>query len=239
MKLKDRWVMNKNVQLHYIESSGEDKTPLLYIPGALGFAEQFVDVMEQLQPRKTVAVSLRGCGKSDAPQTGYTFEDHVSDIEAIIQHSKMNKIYLMAYSMGVPYAIEIAARLSDKVKGLIICDYSARLPKIPKDWADNVLSKGYIDESRKHFVRALQEESEEILLWDRLGLIDCPTLIIRGLKEGSLLNDENLTKYKHGLRNHKLVEFGDSGHELWVPDYQRFINTVISYLNEIDNNNVT
>lgn len=239
MQYNDRWVLNKNVKIHYIESLGEDKTPLLYIPGALGFAEQFVDVMEQLQSRKTLALSLRGRGKSDAPVTRYTFDDHVSDVEAIIQDSRLNQFFLMAYSMGVPYAIEIATRLSDKIKGLIICDYSARLPKLPKDWVDNVLSKGYIDESRKYFVSAFQKESEETLLWDRLRLIDCPTLIIRGLREGSLLNDENHTKYKQGLRDHKVVEFEDSGHELWVPDYQRFINSVISYLDRIENKNVT
>ena len=107
---------------------------LLYIPGALNAAEQALGMLNGFYPRKRVAVSLRGRGKSEAPQSGYSLDEHASDIEAAVKVSGLAEYYLMAHSLGVPYAIRFAA--SDPgVKGLIIGDYPAKYLAIPESWA--------------------------------------------------------------------------------------------------------
>ncbi|MGD6774673.1 alpha/beta fold hydrolase [Sutcliffiella horikoshii] len=236
MPVRDRYSKNKDISIHYLETTdySHNLTPLVYVPGALGFAEHFEDEMKILSPRHCVSLSLRGNGKSDAPLKGYTLEDHVSDIEAAIKESRLKDYCLMAYSMGVPYAIQYASNNPEYIKGMILLDYPAKFPSIPESWVDTVFSKGYIKEDRQHVVRGIQRDSEEVELWEDLQRIKCPVLIIKGGTNHSLLKERATEKYKGNLSNVKVVEFSDSGHELWIPDYNRFIKTVTDFLVELD-----
>jgi hypothetical protein len=92
VSVRDCWADNGGVKLHYLDSGGEDVSllvPAVFIPGAIGSAELYLREIQSFAPRRCIAVSLRGRGKSDAPEKGYTFEDHVSDIDSIIQYSEL------------------------------------------------------------------------------------------------------------------------------------------------------
>ncbi|MBI2267172.1 MAG: alpha/beta fold hydrolase, partial [Armatimonadetes bacterium] len=100
---RDGWAQNAGTRLHYLESGGEEDpslTPVVFIPGMLGAAEDFSQTMHSLSPRQCVALSLRGRGNSDSPDGGYAFQDHVSDIGAVLAHLNLKRFCLMAYSMG-------------------------------------------------------------------------------------------------------------------------------------------
>jgi pimeloyl-ACP methyl ester carboxylesterase len=234
--LSERYAKNNNVSIHYLESMdyATKLTPLVYVPGALNFAEQFKDEIQVLSPRRILSLSLRGRGKSDAPLTGYTLEDHVTDVKSVIEHSEIKSYCIMAYSMGVPYTIEFASQHPEQIKGLVLCDYQAKYPSIPESWVEGVLSRGFIKEEHHYVVRGIQKDSKEIHLWDKLKNITCPVLIIKGGTENALLKEDAMQKYKSYLKNVEIVEFSDSGHELWVPDYNRFINTIRIFLEELD-----
>ncbi|MBE4909886.1 alpha/beta hydrolase [Bacillus luteolus] len=234
MVLLERFAKNNNISIHYLESMdlNFDLIPLVYVPGVLGFAEQFEDEMKVLTPRR--CISLRGRGKSDAPLKGYNLEQHVSDIKSVVENSGIKEYYLMAYSMGVPYAIKFASENPKQIKGLILCDYQARYPSIPESWVEGVISRGYIKEDRHHVVRGIQLDSKETYLMDELKKITCPVLVIKGGTEQSLLKNDATEKYKSHLRNVQIVEFSDSGHELWIPDYDRFMNKIGQFLEKID-----
>src|SRR6058998_1570026 len=108
MSVSTGWVNNKGVRLHYLDSGGAQGStfvPVVFIPGFLGSAENYHREMDSLHGRRCVAVSLRGRGLSDAPETGYSFEDHVSDIEALVDEVGLEGFCLCAYSVGVAYAI--------------------------------------------------------------------------------------------------------------------------------------
>ncbi len=191
-----RWVDNNGVRLHYIDSqrsTSVELVPIVFVPGALGSAELYLREIESLAPRRCIAISLRGGGKSDAPEKGYSLEDHVSDIEAVVQDSELRDFCLMAYSMGVPYAIEYAARNPQHVRGLLLGDYKARLPAIRPEWIEQALST---PGAKPMAVKGLQRESKEVILWNRLDLIKCPVLVIQGGKPGSLLPVEAVELYK-------------------------------------------
>ncbi|KOP70312.1 hypothetical protein AMS59_21075 [Lysinibacillus sp. FJAT-14745] len=222
------------VKIQYIETTNCDQKllPLVYIPGALGNAEQFIVEMESLFPRHCISISLRGRGKSDAPLSGYTFEEHILDITSVIKESNINAYCLMAYSMGVPYAIKYAAMNSSEIKGLILCDYPAIYPLIQETWIEAVGK--LVEEGRDHVVRGIQRDSKDIVLWEELKEINCPVLVLKGGTKGSLLSTDEAEKYKSNLKNVELIEFSESGHELWIPDYNKFINTITDYLNKID-----
>lgn len=225
---------NTDINIHYIETNDYETglLPLVYIPGALGNAEQFINELNSFFPRHCVSISLRGIGKSDAPLNGYTFEEQVLDISSVIKKSKLSAYYLMAYSMGVPYAIRYAASNPNEVKGLILCDYPAKYPRIPEQWIES--AQKFIPENRYYVVEEIQKNSNEIILWEELKEINCPVLVIKGGTEKALLKNEDSEKYKNNCKNVEVKVFINSGHELWVPDYDKFIETIKDFLNKID-----
>ncbi|ALC90744.1 hypothetical protein AM500_13820 [Bacillus sp. FJAT-18017] len=231
----DKWIRSKEVKLHYLESSLDDNhlTPLVYVPGALNFAEQSVALLQEFKPRKCISMSLRGRGKSDAPATGYSFYDHVHDIESVVMDSQVHEYCVMAYSMGVPYAIEYASRTRG-LKGLILCDYPAAYPSIPKSWAERVLSRSYINQEMEHVVKGIQRESAAINLDQNLTRIEVPVLIIKGGTTKSLLTEEETERYKMILKNVRVVELAEAGHALWEPNRDLFLNVIKDFLKTLD-----
>ena len=233
--VREDWVANKGVRLHYLDCNPEVTgfVPIVLVPGALASAEVYETEIAALVPRRCIAVTLRGRGQSDAPETGYSFEDHVSDIEAIISQLGLNRFCLMAYSMGVPFAIAYASHHSQSLAGLVIADYPASYPALGREWVEQTLSV-VPPRARPHVIRALQRESAEVLLWDSLNRIECPVLILRGGRSDSLLTAEQAKMYRQRLRNVEVVVFEESGHELWKPDYDKFIGTIRGFLQQLD-----
>ncbi len=234
--IRDAFVHNGEVRLHYLRAEGEVLTPLVYIPGSLGHAEQFRDEMVRLAPRSTVSLSLRGVGQSNVPERGYGFENLVSDVVAVIDAVKLEPFCLMAFSRGVPLALRYAARFPEALKGLILLDYPARYRDIPESWSVN--AKAWAERASldipNHVIEQLQRESVHVSLWEDLPKIACPTLIVRGAQADAQLKPEDAARYLGLLPNAREVVFEDSGHEVYKPDYERFIGVVEAFLLELD-----
>ncbi len=227
---------NHGVKLHYLWADGDACTPLVYIPGSLGNAEHFRDEMVRLAPRPTVALSLRGLGRSDAPERGYGFKDLVSDVVAVIDAVKPEPFCLMAFSRGVPLALRYAASFPDTLKGLILLDYPARYRGIPESWA--MTAKAWAEKASLdvpgHVIEQIQRESAHVSLWEELPNITCFTLIVRGAQPDAQLKPEDAARYLTLLPNAREVVFEDSGHEVFKPDYERFMTTIEAFLLELD-----
>ncbi len=235
MSVPAGWMNNKGVRLHYLETraaQGSALVPVVFIPGFLGSAENYRREMDSLQERRCVAVSLRGRGLSDAPETRYSFEDHVSDIEALVDQVGLQGFCLCAYSVGVPFAIGFASNHPRLLAGLVLSDYSARYPKVREQWVSDVLASR--KDVKPHVVQAIQRESAEVLLWDSLEKITCPSLILRGGLPGSLLTTEGADRYQRHLPDSRVVVFDNSDHNLSQPDYERYIGTIKTFLEELD-----
>jgi pimeloyl-ACP methyl ester carboxylesterase len=231
----ERWTENEGVRLHYLEDGGDDfaGTPLVFVPGGLGAAEDYLPEFPAFAPRACLAMSLRGQGRSSAPPRGYAFADFVSDVEAILNASGLVKPCLLAYSMGAPFAIEVASRCPDRLSGLIIGDYPARYPQIPPEWVDSaLLTLGQL--ASKSVAEAIQRESAEVELWEQLPAITCPALVLRGGQPGALLDASASERYRTLLPDVRVVTFPDSGHALWEPNYEQFVNAVKTFLHDLD-----
>ncbi|WP_223701757.1 alpha/beta fold hydrolase [Sutcliffiella deserti] len=235
MDFSNKWANSEEAKIHYLQSTNYNKllTPLVYVPGALNYAEQSTDLLRELEPRGIISMSLRGRGNSESPASGYSFEHHVKDIHSVILQSKVREYCLMSYSMGVPYSIKFASSHSD-IKGLIICDYPAKYPAIPKAWSERILSRSYIKKEMKHVVEGIQKESKPIDLYGELSTINVPVLIIKGGTEGSLLKDSEAERYRENLQNVEVVELMDSGHELWEPNKDDFLQIIKGFLRKLD-----
>src|SRR5438445_8033390 len=192
--------------------------------------------MEALAPRRCVSVRLRGRGQSDIPESGYTFNDNVSDIEPLVGILRLSIFCLVCWSMGVPYSIGFASRHPEKLSGLILLDYQARHPEYSPGWGERWAS----DPSRMDrpdritALRGLEKESSEGLLWENLDRIDCPVLVIAGGQPDALLKREDVDKYHQHLPNLEVIIFSDSGHNVSQPDFGRFITALRAFLGRID-----
>jgi pimeloyl-ACP methyl ester carboxylesterase len=107
----------------------------LIAPGAAEAAEDYMDVIDALFPCTAVAMSFRGRGNSNAPQHGYSIEDHFSDIEAVARLG-LPRWGLFGFSASVPYVLGYALKHADRLSGLILGDYPAERRRLPPEWPE-------------------------------------------------------------------------------------------------------
>ena len=68
-----------------------------------------------------VAHDLRGCGLSDRSVADTSLPAWVSDIEAVVGATALDRFVLIGLSQGAAIAVDYAARHPDQVAGLILC----------------------------------------------------------------------------------------------------------------------
>lgn len=88
---------------------------------------------------RTIAPDLRGYGNS---RTNQDFEmgDHLHDLEALLDRLQIRQCLILGWSLGGILALELALRLPERVRGLILVATAAR-PRSnhpPVTWEDNL-----------------------------------------------------------------------------------------------------
>ena len=231
--IEEAFAESGGTKIHYLRSGhAEHLAPLVYMPGLLADAETFRPEMTRLAPRLVVAAGRRGVGNSSAPTSGYGLLDQQADLAAVVEHANPPAFCGMAFSLGVPVMLRYATQNPQQTRGLILLDYPARYPQLPEAWARNALNAG--GGTPQHVIRALQREAEKTSLWHRLEGIPLPTLIVRGGSEGSLLTGNDARRYLSALPNAREVVLENAGHEVYKPDYQKFLETIHEFLAELD-----
>ncbi|WP_232699377.1 alpha/beta fold hydrolase [Brevibacillus daliensis] len=241
MNYSDSWVDNRGTAIHFVDVNNtiKENVPLIIIPGLSESAEDYISLMERFSPRRCVAITLRGRGKSDTPETGYTLEDHISDIDTVINHLALKEFILLGYSRGVSYAIGYAIKYTKNLKGLIICDYPANHTQLRQGWVEFFSSlppwrgKPLSERMNLQALHGLQSESTQVSFWDDLPSITCPTLIIRGGKEGALISLETAKQYVEKMPQADVAVFVDSDHNIFEPNVETFIETTNLFLKDI------
>ena len=238
MRIFEEKILNNGVEIHILQSHIEtaQNTPLLIIPGITESAEDYLEVMKLLNNRNCIVISLRGRGKSDSPQDGYSLEHHIQDIEKVVEHLKLNELVLMGYSRGVSYMLGYALKYPDKLKGVVIGDYPAVHTRLPEKWVDWFVSqpewrgKTALERMERRALEGIQKESQEKVFWPDLHKITCPVLIIQGGKEGAILTKDISEQYMQSLDNAQLVVFEESDHNIFEPNIRRFIDEINQFM---------
>jgi pimeloyl-ACP methyl ester carboxylesterase len=143
MPISQGWVQNGDIRLHFIDSDRHARAkgvPLLIVPGTAESAEDYADLLELLLPRRAIALSLRGRGRSSAPQTGYDFWTLVGDVQAAIEALGLRRCALYGFSRGATLAIGAASRCPELIAGLIVGDYPAHYKAYDPAWVEKFLS---------------------------------------------------------------------------------------------------
>jgi len=70
---------------------------------------------------EVIRFDQRGCGLSDRDVLNFSFESWVTDLEAVVEASNLQRFALLGISQGGPVAIEYAVRHPERLTGLILC----------------------------------------------------------------------------------------------------------------------
>ncbi|MEK6190216.1 MAG: alpha/beta hydrolase [Carnobacterium alterfunditum] len=241
MEINNFWVDNNGTNIHFMESNfkANQDLPFIIIPGLSETAEDYLPLLKAFAPRRCIVITLRGRGNSDAPLNGYTLENHISDIDAVIKHLGLTEITLMGFSRGVSYTLGYALDHIDSVKGLVLGDYPALHSQLPPEWADFFSAlppwrgRALSERMKTHAIDGLQKDSKYVAFWDELNAIKCPVLVIRGGKQGSALSITDGKKYVEKIPQANLVVFEESDHNIFEPKVDRFVDRVEQFLTSI------
>ncbi|WP_308634650.1 alpha/beta fold hydrolase [Paenibacillus silvisoli] len=218
MDISSKWADNDGVRIHYYDTGDapDDKVPLLICPGLSETAEEYADLMAFLRPRRCVALSFRGRGKSDTPSIGYNLDEHIADIEAVVRDTGLRRFHLFGHSRGVSYALGYARIHAGSVASFLVSDYPAEHRQMPEGWADAYYNDYLIPYNRTgnirlEAVKGIQQQAEQLSLD---GPLRKPALVLRGKLEGSLLPDADLQRYEAMFERMTVKEMLRSGHDL-------------------------
>ena len=235
----DGWARAGSVGIHYLDSPGTaPDSAVLVLPGFGEAADEYRWLLSALAPRRALAMSARGRGRSDAPPTGYAWEDHIGDVEAVVAAAALEHPVLVAFSRGSSYALGYALRHPGGVAGLVIGDYQARHVGLPATFVEHQLTtsiRGVPVSERMpdHAVVGVQQESVEVPLWERLGELACPVLLVRGTRRSALVDDSVEARYREALPEIEVATVPDAGHDLWGRDPSAYLAAVVPFLSSI------
>ena len=243
--IRSVYVDHDGVRLHYRDSGGIDSggpasaPPLVFVPGMGDDADEFDELLTDLLPRRVLAVDLRGRGRSQVPDRGWGLAEHVADLAAVIGHAGIGRAHIASYSRGTSYAVGWAIGHAERVLSVAIGDYGARQVQVPEDhWASwgQRRWRGRTGDQRMdaRAILGVFTEGEAIDLFDDLGDLGVPVLVMHGTERDAMGTPELLARYRAHVPNVETAAFEGSGHNLWSPDPDRFAATLNDFLARVD-----
>jgi len=110
------------IRIHYHRTGGDKPSMVL----AHGFSDNglcWMGIVPALQDDYHVIMyDARGHGLSDAPESGYSTDDHVEDLAGLIRFLELEKPVLMGHSMGAGTVAWTIARYPDIARAAILED---------------------------------------------------------------------------------------------------------------------
>ena len=136
------FVDHDGVRIHALDNDRVDaaEAPVLVVPGMGEYADEYEWLLDRLGDRRVVIVDVRGRGRSDVPDTGYRWEDHIGDLRAAVVQLGLERPIVVAFSRGSSYALGYALTYPTELRGLVIGDYFARHVGLPVEFAEQQLA---------------------------------------------------------------------------------------------------
>jgi pimeloyl-ACP methyl ester carboxylesterase len=100
--------------------------PILALHGLASNARWWDLVAARLSPRwRVIAPDLRGHGRSDRPETGYSFAEVVEDLRGLCDAAGLERVIVAGHSWGASVALWFAASLPERTTGCVCVDGGA------------------------------------------------------------------------------------------------------------------
>lgn len=154
----------------YYERAGTGDPELLFVPGWCCELSAFRPQFEHFARTQAVtALDLRGCGKSDQPEAGYTIPDLADDLARFCAHVGIHKPVVAGHSLGGMIAVELAARHPSVPRALVLVDPGPidPLPSTVRFFEGFVeqLAGPSGEDVRRHYVQDMGAYDDELARW--------------------------------------------------------------------------
>ena len=241
MEYIENFADNNGVNIYYIDNGikNSTKTPLLICPDLCECAADYIKLINKFVDRRCIALSFRGRGISDSPKTGYTLEDHIEDINVVAKECGLEKFCILGIGRGVSYELGYSILNPEKLKGIIISEY----PPFHKEMLNSLEESIEIYNSKYNLLsinyevlKRISEDSKSVDFRNDLQNITCPSLILKGILENSLLSNSDIADYIKNLNSKSIIieKFENAEHDAQIDDLKKLSEIVEKFLNSLD-----
>jgi len=236
--ITSRYVSNGDARLHYLDSGGDDHgAPVVFVPGMTDIADDYTHLLP-LFGRRVVVVEIRGHGRSSSPVDGYDLATLSRDVGAVVDAVTDGPVHIVTFSRGTSCAVAWAIEHPDRVRSISIGDYvpeervvphAASLRLLEGRWRGTPVRELLDVDAATRTFRAAQTRS----MWEPLSRLQPPLLVIRS-GNSVLVTDADWARYRELFPGVQLVDFGDSPHDIFRPDRERYPRLVRDHVDRAD-----
>ena len=119
----------RRVEVHGVELAIDDRgtgPAVLFIHGYPLDHSIWRHQLAELDGCRRIAPDLRGFGRSDAPDLGYSMATYVEDLVALLEAIGVDSVVLCGMSMGGYIAFEFLRHYRQRVRGVVLADTRAQ-----------------------------------------------------------------------------------------------------------------
>ena len=121
----DLYLKGMDIDLHLLTIGSRAGIPVIFLPGISSYCQSFAKVLK-LMPSEwySLALDIRGRGKSSWPKYGYRSDDYVVDLLNVVNAVIDSPVspFLVGHSMGARIAAAFAGRYSTLISGAVLID---------------------------------------------------------------------------------------------------------------------
>jgi branched-chain amino acid transport system permease protein len=256
------FVQIRDIRMHY-EVTGQGQEPILFVHGNLSSGRWWHRAISflPLERYRMVMVDLRGCGRSDKPETGYTVTEMARDLSAFVATLKLTAFHLVGHSLGGAIALCYCLEMPQPVKTLTLVDPvpADGLP-LPEELFPLMRqmrhSRDRMRDGLRSFLPAARIDSyfEELVddslqchpacfsdlpralaepnVSDRLGELNTPTLILWG-DQDTIIPLQAVKRMQEQIAHSRLEIFPGVGHAPQVEAPEEFARMLALFLETV------
>jgi pimeloyl-ACP methyl ester carboxylesterase len=208
-----------------------------------------------------IFLDLRGHGDTDAPFEGYSYDQFLNDINALIEYKEIRTFNLIGHSLGGVLSILYALKYPEKIKNLILMGTSAHfVPKFKRPPMGTTITEEMIKITNENaapyfFLPEFNEVQTEILsnwskvpsyvhekmiqmghpdLREKIKEIKKPTLLIVGEKDKICTQEDGIFIHEQ-IKGSELEVIKDSAHFMFMERPKEVSDKILSFLKKNQN----
>jgi len=231
-----------------------------FFPSALGSWKEAMQLLPVKY--HTYALDLRGYGQSEKVKDGFTIPQFAEDIYNFSQEIGIEQFTIVGHSMGGAIAQQFALDYPEVLRSVVLVasvpahgrpwavntGQQTQLirtntsPEALRGFMTNIFSKPPTEQRLQEIINDYLVMGEDAYLLSRdafnlfnqesrIGEIKLPTLVVAGEKDTAIPVDE-LQRTASGIAGSRFEVCTGLGHCLHIEDGQRFVNLLISFIED-------
>lgn len=238
MAITERFTSNDDVRLRWLDNApaAAEGLPILFSPGFSDFADEYVEILSFMSPRRVVVVEVRGRGGSDAhADADYSAAQHAADLRAVVDDAAFGRFHVMTFSRGTTWALDLAFAMPERIASFSIGDYWAKEHGLTEEQGRGMMAttfrgKAMAERIPEHVVLSVFRQSRERLFWPHLADLPCPVLLAHGTEPGRLVDDAGIAQYRAARPDIEVVAIPGAAHDLFRHDRHAYPRAVLAFI---------